>query len=123
DESTEDGMLSTPIVMVTDGVAPGVLVVLVATLPTSTTVPGCTVPSGNSTSILAPSANVASPTGGVVVTCREGAVNDWTTLSPARTVPSGTRAAPTDRPDGPAKKAPGGVATRAALDGCTRDAR
>src|SRR4029078_9567813 len=112
-------MLSTTIVMVTDGVAPGVLVVLVATLPTSTTVPGCTVPSGNSTSVLAPSANVSSPTGALVVARREGAVNDWTTLSPARTVPSGTRAAPTDRPDGTTTKAPAGLGTPARSAGST----
>ena len=103
------GMLSTPIVMVTDGVSPGVPVVLVAALPTSTTVPGCTVPSGNSTSIVAPSAYVSSPIGAVVVTCREGAVNDSTTMSPSSTVPSASSAVPIDRPAGTTAKEPAGT--------------
>ena len=85
-------MFSTLIVIVTVGVSPGAPPLFVATLPTSTTVPGCTDPSGNSTSMVAPSLNVASPIGAVVVTRRDGAVNDITTLSPASTVPSGTNA-------------------------------
>ena len=84
-----------------------------ATLPTSTTVPGCTVPSGNSTSIVAPKANVSSPIGAVVVTCRDGAVSDSTTLSPSRTVPSVTSAVPIERPAGTTLNEPAGTTNAA----------
>ncbi len=59
--------------------------------------------------MLAPSANVASPIGAVVVTCLAGAVNDITTLSPASTVPSGTIAVPIDSPAGTTTNDPAGT--------------
>jgi len=100
--------------MSTVGVEPGTLSALTATVPTSITVPVETVPSGNSTSMVAPSANVSSPIGAEVVTSRAAVVSSSTMASPAGTVPSAIKEVPVNNPPGTTTKLPAGTVMSAA---------